>query len=244
MAHPSPNHYAPEPRLLMVPAIIISVVIHLGIILIISVVEMAQQQYTVSTRPLLIHLQDKAAAPLPKAIEGDTPTTQHIPTARQSSTFSLKNKPTSNLMKSSSLQTTVSGHKRYQSGKHQTSENSGNTTPKRVREVAEAKLDTITTSRNKASASLRHWIQQNFQKYYSYPYLARRKGWQGTVILDFNVEPSGIITDIKVTESSGYNILDRAAKSSLEKVSRVDAVQLAAISQSLSLRLPVSYRLE
>ena len=44
-----------------------------------------------------------------------------------------------------------------------------------------------------------------------YPPLARRKGYQGRLILRFLVSREGKVTQIKVVQSSGYSILDRTA---------------------------------
>jgi protein TonB len=44
-----------------------------------------------------------------------------------------------------------------------------------------------------------------------YPDLARRRGWQGTVLLVVKIDASGRVTDVAVEESSGYELLDAAA---------------------------------
>lgn len=46
----------------------------------------------------------------------------------------------------------------------------------------------------------------------SYPEIARQEGQQGLVVLAITVNDTGIITDVQVKESSGYPLLDRAAK--------------------------------
>lgn len=46
----------------------------------------------------------------------------------------------------------------------------------------------------------------------AYPEIARQEGQQGLVVLAITVNDSGIITDVQVKESSGYPMLDRAAK--------------------------------
>ncbi|MFH0845105.1 MAG: energy transducer TonB [Pseudomonadota bacterium] len=49
-----------------------------------------------------------------------------------------------------------------------------------------------------------------------YPGLARRRGYQGTVILDVFVNRRGKVTDLRVAQSSGHALLDHAAKSSVK----------------------------
>jgi protein TonB len=45
-----------------------------------------------------------------------------------------------------------------------------------------------------------------------YPRLARRRGYQGTVLLDVLVDKTGRVKELRVEESSGHGSLDRAAK--------------------------------
>lgn len=46
----------------------------------------------------------------------------------------------------------------------------------------------------------------------AYPLLARKRGYEGKVILDVLVDEKGLPAEIKVVESSGHSILDKAAK--------------------------------
>jgi protein TonB len=50
-----------------------------------------------------------------------------------------------------------------------------------------------------------------------YPRHARRKGYEGTVILEVLVDENGTVKDLKVVESSGYELLDKSAISSVQK---------------------------
>ncbi len=49
-----------------------------------------------------------------------------------------------------------------------------------------------------------------------YPALARRRGYQGHVILEVLISSTGNVVDLRVLSSSGYPTLDRAAKSSVK----------------------------
>jgi protein TonB len=49
-----------------------------------------------------------------------------------------------------------------------------------------------------------------------YPAMARRRGFQGNVVLEVLVGPVGNVIELHVLSSSGYPILDRAAKSSVK----------------------------
>jgi len=83
-------------------------------------------------------------------------------------------------------------------------------------------------------------LQQALARHFNYPFQARRRGWQGEVTLAFILEADGRVTDIHITSSSGYIMLDRAALKSLENIGRIKQVPL----QALSLELPVIYRLQ
>lgn len=50
-----------------------------------------------------------------------------------------------------------------------------------------------------------------------YPALARRRGYEGTVVLAFRITPDGFCCEVRIQESCGHAILDNAA---LQAVSR------------------------
>lgn len=48
-------------------------------------------------------------------------------------------------------------------------------------------------------------VQPNF------PLLARRRGWEGTVVVRFQVDTDGKVTEVEIAESSGRDLLDEEA---------------------------------
>jgi protein TonB len=50
----------------------------------------------------------------------------------------------------------------------------------------------------------------------TYPKIARKRGYQGTVVLEVLVDGNGRVGDLRVSKSSGYKILDRAAMASVK----------------------------
>ncbi|MCP4669045.1 MAG: energy transducer TonB [Deltaproteobacteria bacterium] len=50
-----------------------------------------------------------------------------------------------------------------------------------------------------------------------YPRAARRRGYEGITLLEVLVDQEGRVADLKVFQSSGYPVLDRAAKASVRK---------------------------
>lgn len=81
-------------------------------------------------------------------------------------------------------------------------------------------------------------LKANFR----YPRIARRNGWEGTVMLALRVLPDGQLTDILVSSSSGHAVLDRAALHTVQTASVPQAKQWLG-DRAVDLVLPVEYRL-
>ena len=77
----------------------------------------------------------------------------------------------------------------------------------------------------------------------TYPLMARKRGWQGKVLLGFRVTPRGEIEDIQVLNSSGHSVLDRAAIRSLSKIKQLPLAQ-TLLSRDLDMDLTIDYRLQ
>lgn len=76
-----------------------------------------------------------------------------------------------------------------------------------------------------------------------YPRLARKRGWEGTVLLEVEVLLSGNVGTIIVARSSGHRVLDRAAQKAVEtwrfSVNRTDGSGVTAMVE-----IPVTFTLE
>jgi protein TonB len=90
------------------------------------------------------------------------------------------------------------------------------------------------------AAALESRLQEALARHFSYPLLARRRGWQGEVLLAFRLQSDGRIIDARVARSSGYGVLDRAALDALGKVGRISPES----EYGFAMQLPVIYRLE
>ena len=75
-----------------------------------------------------------------------------------------------------------------------------------------------------------------------YPPVARRRGLEGTVHLDIDVEPSGAIGAVTVVSSSSHDVLDRAAVDAVRSMSRVPFPSDVR-PRPLKVRLPVVFAL-
>ncbi len=61
------------------------------------------------------------------------------------------------------------------------------------------------------------YIRDMVQKMLDYPAIARRKGWQGKVIISFIICADGYVRDVSVKEGSGIELLDRNAVQAVMK---------------------------
>lgn len=61
------------------------------------------------------------------------------------------------------------------------------------------------------------YIIAHIRKKLSYPVIARKKGWQGTVTVSFIVCEDGGVRDIRIVESSGISLLDKSAIKTVEE---------------------------
>lgn len=75
-----------------------------------------------------------------------------------------------------------------------------------------------------------------------YPRLAREAGWEGTVMLQVEVLPDGRAGTVKVHTTSGYNILDEAAVSAIQRW-RFSPATDGNFSVAATVHLPVKFDL-
>ncbi len=88
------------------------------------------------------------------------------------------------------------------------------------------------------------YLQNALSKHFDYPRIAVNKGWQGKVLLGFQLKRNGIIENIYIAKSSGYAILDRAASKSLANIQSIPRTNSGFNYTSSDLQLPVIYQLQ
>jgi len=76
-----------------------------------------------------------------------------------------------------------------------------------------------------------------------YPRIARKRGYQGIVILDVQVTRNGKVGDLRVHVSSGYPVLDRSATTSV-KDWQFEPGMKAGKPVNMWVRVPVRFKLE
>jgi protein TonB len=86
-------------------------------------------------------------------------------------------------------------------------------------------------------------LEDELARHFHYPFLARRRGWEGKVVLRLRIDRRGHIDSTEVAESSGHGILDRAALEAVAKVALIPGAAERLGGLGLYLELPVIYRL-
>lgn len=79
----------------------------------------------------------------------------------------------------------------------------------------------------------------------TYPRRAKRRRWEGTVLIQFELTPDGLINKLKIAESSGRNILDKAALEifKVKMNNHFKAFPNEINRERWSIKVPVSYNL-
>jgi protein TonB len=75
-----------------------------------------------------------------------------------------------------------------------------------------------------------------------YPEEARERGWQGRVVLHVEVSPAGLPQDVRVSASSGYDMLDQAALRAVRGWRFVPAMR-GGVPVAGAVNVPVQFRL-
>jgi periplasmic protein TonB len=83
------------------------------------------------------------------------------------------------------------------------------------------------------------YIKTIIQENITYPARAQRMGWQGKVIVDFIITKNGKATDIKIIQSSGFDVLDDNVVKTVEAVAPFPMPPVTA-----ELRVPIIYKLD
>lgn len=86
-------------------------------------------------------------------------------------------------------------------------------------------------------------IRDELHRHLHYPTSARRRGWEGDVLLGFKVRNNGMIDNIHVSRSSGFRLLDESALLALRKIKAITWPHSPPEHAQLDMEIPVFYRL-
>jgi TonB family protein len=87
------------------------------------------------------------------------------------------------------------------------------------------------------NASLHQKIRAALQANLVYPYIARKKQMEGSVMVSFRVDQRGKPEAIRILKGSGYSILDSAARDTVVKASPFPAM-------NRSVEVPITFTLK
>nr|VFK21327.1 MAG: protein TonB [Candidatus Kentron sp. LPFa] len=87
------------------------------------------------------------------------------------------------------------------------------------------------------------WIMARLGKVLVYPRQARRRGWEGEVLVGFEFAGSKQIRKIRLARGSGYPVLDRAAIKALGKLGAIPDRHKGTTYRDINVTIPVVFRL-
>ena len=108
---------------------------------------------------------------------------------------------------------------------------------------ADNKVKTAEAEHNRLSTRIQQQLHARLEFFHHYPRMAIRKSWEGQVDLGIRVQANGELGKVYVIQSSGYNLLDKAAISSVHKVAVLPEASFWLNGQHIDVILPVIYKL-
>jgi len=81
-------------------------------------------------------------------------------------------------------------------------------------------------------------------KHKKYPKIAQMRGWQGEAIVELELDGSGKLKSKKITQSSGYEVLDKQALEMVEKAIPFPTPPEALRNSTFTIVIPVPFKLE
>jgi protein TonB len=108
---------------------------------------------------------------------------------------------------------------------------------------ADAQERRVTPPSAEAAARVRARVLADLARHFHYPAIARTRGWQGRVVLAFQINPSGQLQAARVARTSGFAVLDEAALHSLRQVERIADATVWLDDRRLDMQIPVVYQL-
>ncbi|MCS7278819.1 MAG: energy transducer TonB [Thermodesulfobacteriaceae bacterium] len=82
-------------------------------------------------------------------------------------------------------------------------------------------------------------ISKIVQNHISYPYLARKMGWEGKVIISFLLTKEGKVTNFTIEKTSSYEILDQNALETVKRCAKLFPLPPVDVK----IKLPIVYQL-
>jgi protein TonB len=87
------------------------------------------------------------------------------------------------------------------------------------------------------------YLSSEFKVRFKYPHLARKRGWQGEVLINLDINRHGKISQVVIARSSGYKILDLNAVKTFELIGELSPSFKKELLENHHLSIPVIYQL-
>lgn len=81
-------------------------------------------------------------------------------------------------------------------------------------------------------------------KHKKYPKIAQMRGWQGETIIELELDGTGKIKSKRITQSSGYEVLDKQALEMVERALPFPTPPEALRNSNFTITVPVPFKLE
>lgn len=95
-----------------------------------------------------------------------------------------------------------------------------------------------------AETLVRATLSRDISRHFKYPRMAQLRSWEGTVLLDLQIETDGRISRITLAQSSGYALLDNNAIATLNRIGSISGTQQWQEGGNIELqKFPIIYRL-
>ena len=82
------------------------------------------------------------------------------------------------------------------------------------------------------------------RRFKRYPPLARQRGWEGVVIVLVSTVASGLVPQVSLGQSSGFELLDQEALELVSQAAHTATVPESLRNRQFGLTLPIHYRLD
>ncbi len=86
-------------------------------------------------------------------------------------------------------------------------------------------------------------VRSLLARHFVYPLRARRRGWEGEVLVDFHINKKGQLNNVRLAHGSGYSLLDQSALLAITKIKAIPLPQNTSPPQAMDFQLPVTYQL-
>lgn len=111
-----------------------------------------------------------------------------------------------------------------------------------LQERIEEKVDVVNPDKD-VMLRYQDMIKQKIESCRRYPSWAKRQGLEGVCYLTFTLLASGMAQDIKIIQSSGFEILDEEAVSTVKRASPFKSIPEKFNSPSLTMEVAIVFRL-